>query len=52
MLAFLYAYIQTFVIVKLKFSFAYTAVFYKIYFVHLILGIVAFLITKFFGKSI
>jgi len=49
-IAFIYAYIQTYLIVKIKYSFSYSIQFYKIYFVHLTFGIVGFLIVKFTEK--
>lgn len=44
-LAFIYAFIQTFLIVKIKYSFSYSIQFYKIYIFHLVLGIIGFLIA-------
>jgi len=45
-IAYIYAYIQTFLIVKFKYSFYYSREFYKIYIFHLVLGTIGFLIVK------
>ena len=52
LIAFIYAFIQTYLIVKIKYSFSYTIEFYKIYFFHLALGVIVFLIAKFTNKPI
>ena len=46
-LAFIFAYIQTFTILKVKYSFSYSTQFRKIYFIHLTLGILSFLVMSF-----
>ena len=47
LVAYIFAYAQTFLIVKFKYSFSYSKEFYKIYLASLSLGIIAFLISKF-----
>lgn len=46
-LAYLYAYIQNFLIVKIKYSFSYSHDFYKIFITQLVLGIGSFSVVKF-----
>lgn len=51
-LAFIFAYIQTFTIVKLKYSFSYSIHFYKIYFIHLTLGLMSFFVMSYVSNPI
>ena len=51
-LAFIFAYIQTFTIVKFKYSFSYSIQFYKIYFIHLTLGIMSFFVMRYVSNPI
>lgn len=50
-LSYLYAYIQTYLIVRYKYSFIYTYKFYKVFIVNIILGILAFLTVKFLDET-
>lgn len=46
LIAFIYAYIQTFLVVKYKYTFSYSTDFYVIFLIQLFLGIVSFIIVK------
>lgn len=49
--AYLFAYIQTFLLVKYRHSFSYSKEFYKIFFFQLCLGIITFVASRWLGQS-
>lgn len=46
LLSYMYTYFQTYIIVKIKYSYSYSNEFYKLFLIHLILGVLSFILVK------